>query len=71
MTQHDRLLRYTRRFFARHRSEKFPTVREAARALRLPQGTIEELAGEPPLMLTLYNTYPEPSLGDHFVEICE
>ena len=71
MRAHDRLLRYVRRYFARHRSEKFPTVREAARALRLPQAAIEELAGELPLMLTLYNTVPEPPLGDHFVEICE
>jgi hypothetical protein len=68
---HGRLLRYVRRYFVKHRSERFPTVREVARALRLPQVAIEELAGEEPLMLTLYNTDPEPSLGDHFVEILE
>lgn len=68
---HENLVGYVRRYFARHQFERYPTVREAARAFRQPQAAIEELAGEVPLMLTAYNSDPEPLLGDHFVEICE
>lgn len=72
MTDRDRLIRYVRRAFERKKRERFPTVRQCSRALKLPMSKIEELADEgTPLMLTSYHVKPEPTLAEHFVEICE
>ena len=56
MNDRDRLIRYVRRSFEKARKERFPTVRQCARGLKLPIGEVEELADEGwPLMLTSYH----------------
>lgn len=71
MSDRERLIRYVRRYFERHNHEKFPTVREAAKALRMKHSDIEMEAETLPLMLTSWNTtIPEP-LSNWFVEVCE
>jgi hypothetical protein len=73
-TDHDRLALYTARYFARHRRERWPTVRQAARSLRwtIPR-TIGAVAGDPHdrMYETSYYTYPEPPLGEHYIELWE
>ena len=67
----ERIERYVRRYHARHKQEKWPTVREVAHALRLRQSVIEEEAEVLPLMKTEWNVHPRDPLGEHSVEICE
>ena len=72
MNDRERLIRYVERKFQKARKEKFPTVRECARGLKLSIAEVEELADEgPPLMLTSYLTKPPTPIADHFVEVCE
>ena len=66
-----RLRRYVDRRFEQSGDTTFPTVREAARSLRMSQAEIRDLAQEWPFMLTSYYTASETPLGDHFIEICE
>jgi hypothetical protein len=64
------LARYAERYFHRSGHTEFPTVRQCARALRMRQAEIEELAnGDDRLMLTGYLSLPLDPLGDLFVEV--
>jgi hypothetical protein len=70
MSERDRLIRYVRKAFKRSKSERWPTVRECARGLKLSIDAVELLADEgSPLMLTSYNM--RQKIGDYFVELCE
>lgn len=69
---HYELARYAERFFRRHEKTAWPTVRQAARALRWSYERVRDAAeGDPEskLMLTAYNTQPEQPLAAHFVEV--
>jgi hypothetical protein len=66
----ERLIRYVRGVFKRSKSERWPTVRDCARGLKLSIDAVEQLADEGrPLMLTSYGIHQR--IADHFVEICE
>jgi hypothetical protein len=71
----NRLHRYVTRYHKRivWAFAPWPTVRECARALRLKQGDVEELADDYPwlFMLTSLNTTPPATLGDHYVELAQ
>lgn len=71
MYDHERIRRYAERYFARHDSTAFPTVREVARALRLRQYKVElECDGDPDCRLMLTGYGPEDGkVGDLFVEV--
>lgn len=66
-----RLETYAEGFFQKSGKTKWPTVREAARALRMTQAEVEQLCQELPLMLTSYYTVPATPLAEHFVEVCK
>lgn len=66
-----RLENYAEGYFQKSGKTSWPTVRQAARALRVTQAEVEQLCQELPLMLTSYFTVPAPSLGEHFVEVCK
>jgi hypothetical protein len=71
-TDAQRLGAYVAGFFGRHRREKWPTVRQAARALRWTQVRVEEVvegSSDGRLMLSMYST--RDPLGDWFVEHLE
>lgn len=66
------LAQYAERFFRRSKKTAWPTVRQAARALRWTYERVENtIEGDPEskLMLTAYNSSSEPSLGHQFVEV--
>ncbi len=71
MRDHQRLSLYVERFFARSGNTEWPTVRQAARALRWRMERVEATCdGDPEseLFLSSYHAYPEPTLAEHFVE---
>lgn len=71
-TDAQRLGAYVAGFFGRHRREKWPTVRQAARALRWTQVHVEEVVegdGDGRLLLSMYDI--RDPLGDWFVEHLE
>lgn len=71
-TDAQRLGAYVAGFFGRHRREKWPTIRQAARALRWTQVRVEEVvegSRDGRLMLSMYSL--QDSLGDWFVEHLE
>jgi hypothetical protein len=73
-TDVERLSMYVAGFFGRHRREKWPTVRQAARALGWRQQRVEEVCEEDSsgrLFLSSYFCTPPDPLGDHFVEHIE
>jgi hypothetical protein len=67
----ERLFRYVEKFFAKHRKEKWPTVREVAHALgwkhdRIQMAIDDDWDGR--LYTTSYYVEPEDPFGEHFVE---
>jgi hypothetical protein len=69
-----RLADYVERVFAESQKTRWPTVAEAARALRWRQSRVEEACDSDPenlLFLSSYFVTPEPRLGEHFVERLE
>lgn len=70
-TDHDRLARYAERFFQRHHKEKFPEVRQCARALGWThQRVMDAVEGDPEdrMYTTSFYATEDPPIGDHFVE---
>lgn len=68
---HEHLTRYVERYFVRRSNTKWPTVREAAKALGWTQDRVESAAeGDPngSLCLTYYNVAWSVPVGDKFVE---
>jgi hypothetical protein len=68
---HERLVSYVERFFARHKKETWPTVRQATHALGWTQTRLQDAVdGDPEgrLYTTSYFTVIEDPFGDHFVE---
>lgn len=72
-TDAQRLGAYVASFFGRHRREKWPTVRQAARALRWTQEHVEEIANDEAYggRLMLSSFFFDDPIGDHFVEHLE
>jgi hypothetical protein len=71
-TDAQKLGAYVAGFFGRHRREKWPTIRQAARALRWTQVRVEEVVegnSDGRLMLSMYDL--RDPLGDWFVEHLE
>lgn len=69
----DRIVRYGERYWHRARHERWPTVREVARALRMKQSDVLDCAGDQcrdrsSVMLTGYN-WQDVRAGDLMVEI--
>lgn len=64
----DRIARYACRYWARAKMEKWPTVREVCKALRLRIVDIEECDGDGTYMLTAYNVQGGMPMSEHFVE---
>lgn len=71
MTLEAKLRRYVERRFKESGNTEWPTVREAARALRVRQAEVEQAAQEHPFMLTSYFVSPPDPIANHFIEICE
>ena len=68
---HERLSAYIERYFTQHDRTQWPTVREAAKALRWTQERVESaIDGDPDglLALTYYNVAWDVPIGDKFVE---
>lgn len=61
-----RLEAYVKQQFVASGGTQYPTVREAAKALKVCQRDIVEVADEPPFMLTSFEGRP---MGDHYVEL--
>ncbi len=62
----ERLVQYAERRFAK--GHDWPTVREAARALKMKQADIIQLAEDSSeLCLDSYNVYPPQPMAEHFV----
>lgn len=68
MRNADRIAAYAYRYWSRAKMEEWPTIRMAARALRLRQVDIEECEGDGTFILTAYNVGGGTPLGDHFIE---
>lgn len=71
MLDHERLALYVERYFRRRSATQWPTVREAAKALRWSVERVESaVEGDPDglLALTYYNVAWSVPLGDKFVE---
>lgn len=64
-----RIYNYAERFFQASGGERFPTVRQVARAMKVRQATVYDAVegwGERGLMLT--SEWNESAIGDHYVE---
>ena len=65
------LAAFVARFFGRHRREKWPTVRQAARSLRWTQGRVQKAVKDETyggrLLLASVGLGGEP-VGDYFIE---
>lgn len=71
MRNHDRIRRYVVRWHMRnpHPWQDGPTVRDAAKALKLTNEDVENECAELPLMLTSH--FHDTPIGNWFIEICE
>lgn len=63
----ERVARYAYRYWMRHHMEQWPTVAEAANALKIRRSDIEDCCGDGPYQLTGYNRQ-KYTLGDLHVE---
>lgn len=71
MNDHDRLHLYVERRFARSGRMSWPTVRQAAHALRWTHVRVQDACeGDPGgrLFTTSYHAALDPPIGEHFVE---
>jgi len=69
---HDRLAAYAERYFQRHERTEWPTVRMAAKALRMTNDDVESAVdGDPDchMQLTGYQVGFDFPLGEQFVEV--
>lgn len=68
---HLRLSQYVEEFFRRSGNTDWPTVRQAARALRWSYRRVEQACDDEPdgqLFTSSYYTTPETPFGEHFIE---
>lgn len=66
---HERIERYAERYFQHSNCERFPTVREVARALGMRQAkVVEEIEASDSVFLTSWYVSPADPIGSHFVE---
>lgn len=67
----DRLFVTVQRYLARAGRTEFPTVRRVSRTLRWSyERVLQAVTDDPDRMFTTsHNTLPEPSLGEHYIEV--
>jgi hypothetical protein len=67
----DRLFAVVQRYFERMGRTEFPTVRRVSRTLRWSYERILQAVRDDPdrMFTTSYNVTPEPTAGEHYIEL--